>query len=147
MRKKATPKINVFCILLYIVSGFFVYTAGLLSFLSAPIEVKWTMVAVFLAIATVFLLCGLSLNRFGYWKRHAGVVLVSGAGVALFCLFTLAMMFQSEEFLEQLEEANTTNIFTDYISGGLFVCLIAACGAGLILADRPTKQAITPQDS
>jgi len=123
---------KVIGIIFYVIAGFFIYMVCLLSFINEPNLEKWGIVAGFTILALLFLSIGLAVNRFKNWKRHLGIVLLSGSGTTCFIIFTVACLLMSDEFKEMMEP-DTFDYFNAYITGGVFTFITGALGMLLII--------------
>ncbi len=121
---------KVLGIISYVIAGFFVYMVCLLSFVNQPAITKWGIVSGFSLPALLFLLGGLALNRFQNWRKHSGIVLLSGAGFTCFLVFSLACVFMTDEF-KQMMQPDTLDFFSAYVSGGIFI--LSTSGLGVLL--------------
>jgi hypothetical protein len=130
--------------LFYIAAGFFVYTVCLLAFVNQPTMQKWGVVAGFSVPAIIFLCAGLATNRFQLWKRHTGIVLLSGSGFACFLIFTVACLLTTEEFRQQLGP-ETLTFFSAYLSGGGLTVSTAVLGLLLLRAETGTAEPGAPE--
>ena len=133
---------KVIAILFYVGAGFFVYMASLLTFINQPALAKWCIVGGFAVPVLLLLGIGLAISRFQNWKKHTGIVLVSGAGVTGFVVFTFICLLTTEDFRQQLGP-DTLNFFTGYISGGIFLLCTMGLGVMLLLATNGTKPSRT----
>ena len=75
---------RILSILCYVVAGFFVYAAGLMSFVGkVPLTPKLSLCCGAVAIGALFLGIGLAFVRYKYWRRDIGVVCLAGVAVAV----------------------------------------------------------------
>lgn len=125
----------------HIIGGFFVYMVCLLAFINQPPLEKWGMLAGFSLPALFFLGLGLAMNRFQRWKRDAGVVLLSGAGLTAFIVFTFVCLLTTDEF-KKMMQPDALHFFSAYTSGALFMLSVAALG--VILLKTGKKHAVLP---
>jgi peptidoglycan/LPS O-acetylase OafA/YrhL len=127
---------KVIAILFYVVAGFSVYMVSLLAFINQPPIAKWAIVGGFTLPVLLFLGIGLAISRFQNWKKHTGIVLVSGAGFTCFVVFTFICLLTTDDFRQQLGP-DTLNFFTGYISGGIVLLGTIALGVILLLTSKP----------
>lgn len=128
---------KVFGIVLYVISGYFIYMVCLLAFINLPPMPKWGMVAGFTIPAILSLCGGLAVNRFENWQRHCGIVLVTAAGCTCFLIFTFLCLFMDDEF-KAMMQPNTLNFVSAYVSGGAFVVITGSLGM-LLLKSRKNR--------
>lgn len=119
----------------YIVSGFFVYMVCLLAFIQQPAMEKWVMIVMFTIPAIIFQVVGSAMNRFSNWRRHTGIVLLSGAGVSTFVILTFVSLLMTDEF-KQMMQPDTLDLFGAYVSGGVFTLCIVAAGIILLKSNK-----------
>jgi len=119
----------------HIIGGFFVYMVCFLAFINQPPLAKWGMVAGFSLPALFFLTLGLAMNRFHRWRRDLGVVLLSGAGLTFFIVFTFVCLLTSEEFTKMMQP-DSLDFFSAYTSGALFMLSVAVLGLILLKTDK-----------
>lgn len=126
---------RAFGVTLYIFAGFFVYTVCLLTFINQPAIEKWGIVSVFMIPALIFLFAGLSVNRFRNWRRHVGIVLLSGAGITLFIAVTFIFLLMDDEF-KKMMHPDTIHFYTAYTSGFIFIISVVALGIFLLTTEK-----------
>jgi hypothetical protein len=127
---------TVFSIVCGVIAGFFVYMVSLLSFIDMPpATAKFLIIGGFAVPLVVFLLAAIALARFRKWKSTLGVVLLSGTGVNVLVVFTLAMLLLSPEFLE-LFPHHKLDFFSDYVTGGVWTLVLLGAGIALVRSDK-----------
>ena len=126
---------KVAAILFHILAGFFVYMVSLLAFFNQPALAKWAMIVGFSLPVLLFLCLGLAMNRFHRWRRDVGVVLVSGAGLTLFLVFTFVCLLSTEEFKASMPP-ESLDMFSAYWSGSIFLLTLTAGGVILLRTDK-----------
>lgn len=129
---------KVLSVILYTIAGFFVYMVCLLSFINQPPAQKWGIVAGFFVPALLFLCIGLALNRFQNWKRHTGIVLLSGAGLTGFIIFTFACLLMTDEF-KRMMQPDTLDFFSAYILGSIFTLATGILGVLFITIKKKSS--------
>jgi ABC-type transport system involved in multi-copper enzyme maturation permease subunit len=132
-------------IIFYVIAGFFIYMVCLLSFINQPNVEKWGIVAGFTLLALLFMSLGLAVNRFQNWKKHLGIVLLSGTGVTCFIIITFACLLVSDEFKDMMEPG-TIESFNAYISGGIFTFITGALGILLLKTEKKEVEQDTTAD-
>lgn len=126
--------LKVGSVVLEVIAGFFIYLATLVAFMTMPAAWKIGIVAGCFLPALLALTGGLALMRFRYWKRDAGVVLLTAAGITAFTVFSMACVFMSEEF-RALMPSDGLRAFGSYFTGGGFIAGLAVAGWLLVKAD------------
>lgn len=123
---------QVLSIVCYCVAGFFVYTAGLLAFVSglSPLA-KWALVVGFSVPGLLSMLVGLAIGRFRSWWRKIGIVLLAGTAVNALVASTLICVSLSEEY-RCMFPRNELAYFSDYLTGFVFMLVVAAVGGALL---------------
>jgi hypothetical protein len=132
-------------IIFYVVAGFFIYMVCLLSFINKQNVEKWGIVAGFTLLALLSLSIGLAMNRFQNWKRHVGIILLSGTGITCFIILTFAFLLMSDEF-KSMMEPDTIEYFNAYISGGIFTFIIGALGILFLKTRKKEAEQLTTAD-
>ena len=119
--------ISVVC---YIIAGFFLYTVCLLSFIiQPPYFMKIAIMGGFSSL--IALAIGLAFRRFLTWKRDAGIVFLTVAGLTALTAFSMFCLLSSPEFKEFFPQ-NKIDFFNDYITGLSCIILFAFIGISLI---------------
>jgi fucose 4-O-acetylase-like acetyltransferase len=127
---------KVFSIIMLIVAGFFFYIVGLLGFIAEPsTSAKLGVMLGFALPSVVALFIGLALRKFRRWKRDAGVVLVSAAGLGSFIVVSFVFMLMSEEY-RRMMGPDTIAYFRDYVTGGAILLVMAVLGTVLLWQGR-----------
>lgn len=116
----------------YVLSGIFLYSGILCSF----IEARYFFVTlIFLCILSLFAIItffiGHMISKSPDWKRRLGIVIISSTCAALFAGITLFCFLNSQDFY-QITQRNTTNIFNNYIQGILVTICFLISGWFLI---------------
>lgn len=123
----------------YILAGCFVYVVCLLAFVTQTTMAKWEVVAG-CSLFTLFFLCiGLSVNRFQRWKRDVGVVLLSGAGVTAFIVFSSVCFLTTEEF-KKIIQPSSLEFFDAYVSGFIFMLSVVALGILFLKTEKKSVE-------
>jgi len=142
---------RVLSVVLYIVAGFFLYMVSLLAFIdgaamgidgSEAVGAKWLPIAVFTAPAVLALGAGLAIMRFQNWRRDAGIVFLSAAGLTTFLIVSFASMVTNEEF-RRMMPSETSSFFGDYSTGAAVLVALVIAGALLLVTNRRTPRTIT----
>ena len=128
---------KVLGIILYVIAGFFVYMVCLLSFVNQPALPKWGIIAGFTFPAILSFCLGLVVNRFRSWKRHLGIVLLSGTGITFFIVFTFVFFLMTDEF-KAMMQPDTLEFFDAYVSG--FTFTFVACALGILLIKTAKRE-------
>ncbi len=132
---------KLFRIVLYVIGGFFVYMVNLLAFLSlAPLATlpKLGVMALFGVLALIAILAAMATNGFKAWQGPVGAVLLSGAGVTLFLMFTLLCIELSPELLKSVPNF-PQNAFSDYLIGGITTVSLLVAGIALVRSSNETS--------
>ena len=79
---------------------------------------------------------GQSMRRFQRWKRDAGVILLSAAGLSSFIVVSFIFMVMSEEFRTMMGP-ETVDLFSDYVTGS--AVLVGMVVLGMFLLWRGTQ--------
>lgn len=127
---------KVSSVLSYIVSGFFIYMVTLIAFIKVPENGKLMMSGIFIIPIILFHFVGLSISRFKNWMKSTGIVLLSGAGMTTFVVFTIVMVSMSDEFSKSAD-VNPFEYFNQWFTGGF--TLLITISIGLILLLRGLK--------
>ncbi|SFL98500.1 hypothetical protein [Marinobacter zhejiangensis] len=138
---------NIFGILCFIVSGFFVYMVGLMAFFdfSANGADKAGIMGVFCIPAVVSHLIGLLLYRGGSWQTATGITLIGGSVLNVFVVIAMFSIKASPEIAGTVDTRGVDS-FSDYLAG--FSVMSVAIGLGLLLmlagrsADKRRKLAM-----
>lgn len=140
---------NVLGIVCYVISGYFVLTVSVLSFVSGQLSwVKWVMLLGFSIPALIALVCGFAFRKFKKKLRDLGIVLLASAATSAFMILSVVCVFSSSEY-RKLMEPGTLDIFRDYVFGGCFLISLTLAGivslrAGLRIANRSPAPALSP---
>lgn len=126
---------KVLGIVLYVFAGFFVYMVSLLSFVEETATEKLIMLLVFSVPVIVFIVVGLVVNRFNNWKKHTGIVLLSGAGVTAFVILTFVSYMMNDEFRKMMD-AESLELFSAYVFGAVFTLSTVFIGIMLIRMNK-----------
>ena len=89
---------NVLGIVCYVISGYFVLTVSVLSFVSGQLSwVKWVMSLGFSIPALIALVCGFAFRKFKKKLRDLGIVLLASAATSAFMILSCSLRFFAEE--------------------------------------------------
>jgi len=134
---------RVLSIVLYGVSGFFVYGTSFSGFLRLPDTeahaIKWWLLGGMITIAVVTQLLGLALVGFRNWRRETGLMLLWAEGVSVFAVFTFACLSMDVE-VRRAMAAEQAWLFGDYAVGG--GCILVGGGLGLLLLVSSKRRAV-----
>ncbi|MCE2593765.1 hypothetical protein K6Y31_02925 [Motilimonas cestriensis] len=122
---------NVLGILFFIVSGFFVYMLGFLSFFKFPGDGvnKFLLIGVICIPLLIFHGIGLALYRGGSLKKATGITFL--VAVALNAMVAISMFsFSHSDELAAVVDTSGLDIFSDYTTG--FMVMAVSFGLGLI---------------
>lgn len=123
-------------IVLYVISGFFLYSIALTGFLNVPpIAAKFVMMGMFSVPAIGFLLGGLWASQFSNWRRDTGIVTLSAALFTAFMALTFVCMLADPEVQRMLPDTKL-EFFNDCITGGAAIAFLGLCGAYLLWSSR-----------
>jgi hypothetical protein len=123
---------KTFSVILYVASGFFLYTVEVLGFVNEPpVAAKLAIMGVFTVPAIGLLLFGLWASQFANWRRDIGIVMLSASLFTAFLALTVVCMIATPEF-EQMFPDNKLAFFSDYITGCSLIALVAVIGGCLI---------------
>jgi hypothetical protein len=136
---------KVLKIVLYVVSGFFIYMECVLAFISElPPIAKAGIMAVFAVPVLLAHFGGLAADGFRNWKRDTGIVLVSAAGFSTFLVFSFACFLMTDEFRKMMKP-DTLSFFRAYVTGFCFIFTTGAAGLVLLrMAKQQSKLSILP---
>ena len=126
--------LKVCSVILEVIAGFFIYLLTLVAFMTLPATWKVGIVIGCALPALLSLAGGLALMRFRYWKRDAGVVLLTVAGFTAFSVFSMACMFMSAEF-RAVMPMDGLRAFGSYFAGSGCIAGLAVVGWLLVKAD------------
>lgn len=137
---------TLFKILCYIVAGFFIYMVAMIGFTRMPdmsLRLKLGVMGTFSAPMLGALAAGLSVSD-RRW-RDAGIVILSGGGLTVFVVGTLAYYLQQEEFRNMIPP-ETRAAFSAYEFGLGFLGAVLVIGATcLTLGWRQPAEAVPPR--
>src|SRR5579862_347250 len=126
--------LKIFQIVLYVIGGFFVYVASLLSFISMAsltIVMKLGITSMFGIMALIIILIAMAMGSFKAWKMPVGIALLGGVGTTIFVVFTIIYIEASPELLQSIPDFRSP--FTDYTVGSITTFSFFIIGAALIL--------------
>lgn len=119
-------------IIFYVISGIFLYSAILSSFIEAE---SFIVALIFLCVlclfAIIFFCIGQMNSISSDWRRRLGIVTLSSTCTAFFAVITLSSFFNSEDFCRFVSRC-APNIFTNYILGLLVTTSFLMIGLFLI---------------
>ncbi len=119
-------------IIFYVISGIFLYSAILFSFLEAEyFIVTLIFLCVLCLFAIIFFFIGQKFSISSDWRRSLGIVTLSSTCFAFFAVITLVSLFNSEDFYKFMSRS-ASNIFTNYIQGLLITTSFLIVGWFLI---------------
>ena len=107
--------------------------------MAPSIAAKWSIIAVFMAPALIFLAIGLACSGNRRSLRHVGIVLTSSAAFSAFVVLSMVCLFLDPEMRKSLPTEQLA-LFGDYLTGGLWIVLMAALG-GLCLFEARKDRA------
>lgn len=120
----------------YVLAGFFVYALSLASFVREPDPSdKLAGLLAFAILGAVPLGIGLAFSRRRPRKSAAGIVLLSGAGVAGLVILSVACIFLSPE-TKELFPRELADAWRDYATGLPTIFVLAAIGTALVFMGR-----------
>ncbi|WP_417760348.1 hypothetical protein [Shewanella sp.] len=139
---------NVFGVLFFIAAGFLVYMLGLFAFISMPEvgNVKWILLSLCCIPLVIFHLLGLALFRKANWQTSTGITLLSGVGMTLMVVVSVASMRSSPEVM-MMENAYALELMSDYVAGSVVSTLLACLGGLLLFIGNTTKKKRQQQPS
>lgn len=125
---------NIFGVLFFIVSGFFVYMVGFLAFFDVPDmgSTKFLIMAIICIPLMIFHLIGLALYRGTNWKISTGVTVVIGASFNILVVIVMFSIKLSPEISEVMDTSKLS-MFSDYLSGFTTMVLFVGLGTALYL--------------
>lgn len=119
-------------IMFYVLSGFFLHSAILCSFIEAEyIIVTLIFFFVLCVLAIITFDIGQRISKSLDLKRRLGIVVLSSSGFALFGAISLFCLLNSQDFYEPTSH-NTANIFNNFIQGSIVSTCFLASGCLLI---------------
>ncbi len=131
---------NIFGILFFIISGFFVYMVGLLAFFELPDSGvgKYVIMAGASVPLIIFHLIGLALYRGSNWKVSTGITFFLGSS---FNILVVIMMLLIKASPESLGDMDTSGIsaFNSYLSGFSVMALLSGSGVFLYFTGKANK--------
>jgi hypothetical protein len=129
----------------YIVAGFLLYTISVLAFIDDAAAgggdtffPKWLPIIIFTVPALLALVIGLAIMGFRDWRRDAGIVFLSAAGVTTLLVVTFATMLINEEYRKMMPP-EVLSFFGDYTAGAAVIVGLALGGALLVLTSRKPR--------
>jgi len=131
---------NVFGIIFFVASGFFVYIVNLLSFIDFP-DVgsgKFLIMAFFCIPLVISHSIGLGLYRGNNWKISTGITFFVGALVNLFIVIVILLMASSPE-LAEITDTSSLSMFSDYSSGVTTMAICFISGITLYIFGKSNK--------
>ena len=142
---------KILSIVFYVIAGFFLYTVNVLAFVNIaaiktatppPTWTKLVIIGTFAVPALISLLIGLAITRFQQWKRDAGIVLVSAAGVTSFIAVTMVCFFISPESKRYFppDTPDMSQFFGDLTAGIVFIVTSIVLGVLLIITSRRNRK-------
>lgn len=131
---------KVLSVLCHIVAGFLFNVVSMLAFINAlPATAKFLMLAGFSLLALAALAIGLAVTGLRDWKRDAGIVLLATSAWSVFMVVTMACLLMSEDFTK-LVPGSASAPMDDYLTGGLFIVVLAAVGWLLFKRGEPARE-------
>ena len=122
---------NVLSIILYVISGFFIFTINLCSFLKVPSPDPKIDIIFCMTVPVILALCGgLAINRFRNWKKVTGIVLLSTSAYSALVVLAFFCLLLSEETRKMFNPAHII-ILSDYYTG--FTVMLGFFISGLLL--------------
>src|SRR5262249_2187451 len=135
-----------------IVAGLLFYTVSVLAFIDdaavgASVAAstasdasfpKWLPITLVMIPAFLALAIGLAIMGFRDWRRDAGIVFLSAAGVTAFVVATFATMLMNEEYRKMMPPEVLT-FFGDYTTGAAVIVGLALGGALLVITGRKPR--------
>lgn len=129
---------NVVGIIFLVMSGFFVYMIGLLSFFNIPEASlnKLILIAVLSLPMIIFHLVGLILYKASNWKVSTAMTFWCGSGFNLLAVISLLSIKASPEIVN----VEYFNFFNDYLSGFIVMALFIGLGTVLYILDMQSNK-------
>jgi hypothetical protein len=132
---------NIIGIIFYVIGVFFLFTANLMCFVNFEADIftnsdptawmKLLIVGIPFVLAALVIGIGVLIRRSNNRKRDIGVILISASCFGAFSILTLVSMFlspEAKEFFAAEALYRVNNFFSDYITGGASILVLAFLG-------------------